>query len=145
MERLQTKLEAVEATNSELTQQVTSLRQSVGPGANERGDLLARNERSNDEIKKALENLHDDQKAELDTFKQSRYITCTHTHTHTHAPSHSHTLTLSHRADINEMFTATQKSFDTEQRLRLQVLSCDQVQYHVTVTVCVVMRPPPTG
>ena len=91
MERLQTKLETVEAANNQLTQQVTTLRQSVGPAANERGDLLARNERSNDELKKALENLHDDQKAELDTFKQSKYITHTHTHEHTHTRTHTHT------------------------------------------------------
>lgn len=96
VERLQLKLEAVEATNDELTQQISTLHQSLGSASTERGDLLAMNEKSAAELKKALENLHDDQKAELDTFTQSR-------------------------ADMKEIFAATQKSLETEQKLRQQV------------------------
>ena len=96
VEQLQTRTKTLERDNSALTETVSSLQDQLAVLGQEREELRSMNEKSSAELRKALENLQDDQRVELDTFVHTR-------------------------AGLNDLYSATQKNLETETKLRQQL------------------------
>ena len=96
VEQLQAKTKTVEKDNSALKDTVTSLQDQLTILSQDREELRSMNEKSSAELRKALENLQDDQRAELDTFVHTR-------------------------AGLNDLYSSTQKNLETETKLRQQL------------------------
>ncbi|CAI8044412.1 RUN and FYVE domain-containing protein 1 [Geodia barretti] len=96
LEKVQTRLSVAECSVGQLEERVREEEEEVGRLRQERDDLREMNERSSAELRRALENLQDDQKAELETYVQTR-------------------------AGLNDLYSATQRNLDTESRRRSQL------------------------
>lgn len=96
VDRQGSRLATLESENTSLREQVALMNESLSVITLEREGLRTMNEHSSAQLRKALENLQDDQRAELATYVQTR-------------------------AGLNELYSASQRSLDTEQKLRHQL------------------------